>query len=47
MHFSVFQQVLDRLLEEIGTALGHWHQQHEQKAQPFDILRVADAELGA
>ena len=47
MHLPVFKQALNHLLEEIRMSIGHWHQQHEQHAQPFDILRVADAEFGA
>ena len=47
MRLPVLKQALDHLLEEIRPPIGHRHQQHEQQAQPFDILRVADTELGA
>jgi hypothetical protein len=47
VHLPVFKQAPDHIFEEIGLPVSHWHEQHEQHAQPFDILRVADAELGA
>jgi len=47
VHLPVFKQALDHIFEEIRMALGHWHQQHEQHAQPFDVLRLADTEFSA
>ena len=42
MHLPVLKQALDHLLKKIRPPLRHRHQQHEQQAQPFDILRVAN-----
>jgi hypothetical protein len=47
MRFPVLQQRLDHFLKEIWTALHLRRQQHEEKPKPFDVLSVADAELGA
>ena len=47
MHLPVLKQALDDVLEESQVPVSHGNEQHEQHAQPFDILRLADAEFGA